>query len=169
MKKKNVDIDVGEKIRDIQINREIFIKKQIILYAILLLALSTITISVMLIFNNEILIIVGIFIIAVFAGLCMLSIYKYTKKISYTLYTKAIVAQFDTLVEKISLSNLVDAKIYSSFLSKAFKYNTKRVVLYFYNSNQSKLTLYSITEDAENLVKEIKSLASNLRKNDDAN
>ena len=73
------------------------------------------------------------------------------------------------MVEKIPLLYLVDAKIYSSFLSKVLNYNTKRIVLYFNDKSQSKKTLYSITEDAEALVEQIKNLANNLKKSEEIN
>ncbi len=168
-KDKNQEIVLGEKIKEIKINREIFVKKQILLYAVLLIALSSITISVMVIWNSFLMIAIGIVIIIFFTVLCMLSIYKFTRKISYTLYSNAIVTEIDTMVEKIPLLYLVDAKIYSSFLSKVLNYNTKRIVLYFNDKSQSKKTLYSITEDAEALVEQIKNLANNLKKSEEIN
>lgn len=168
-KEKNQDLVLGEKIKEIQINREIFVKKQILLYAVLLIALSSITISVMVIWNSFLMIAIGIVIIIIFIVLCMLSIYKFTRKICYTVYSNAIVTEIDTMVEKIPLLYLVDAKIYSSFLSKILNYNTKRIVLYFNDKSQSKKTLYSITEDAELLVEQIKKLANNLKKSEETN
>ncbi len=154
-----INIDLGKKIKDIEMDSS----KYKIVNLLLLIVLNVVLIGVMtyfltLIYNAMILLIV-IFTITLCAVWSVCTYIMSIIKIKYTIYEHAIIKNFDTSQNIGEFSKLISCKKKTRFIDLFGKNKTSSIILKFSNKWCPKITLSCITEDVDALIEQINQIA----------
>lgn len=154
-----INIDLGKKIKDIEMDSSKYKIVNLLLLIVLNVALiGVLTYFLTLIYNVMILLIV-IFTITLCAVWSICTYIMSIIKIKYTIYGHAIVKNFDTSQNIGEFSKLISCKKKTRLIDIIGKKRTSSIILKFSNKWCPKITLSCITEDVDALIEQIKQIA----------
>lgn len=154
-----INIDLGKKIKDIEMDSSKYKIVNLLLLIVLNVALiGVLTYFLTLIYNVMILLIV-IFTITLCAAWSICTYIMSIIKIKYTIYGHAIVKNFDTSQNIGEFSRLISCKKKTRLIDLFGKKRTSSIILKFSNKWCPKITLSCITEDVDALIEQINQIA----------
>lgn len=147
-----IDFDLGIKIKEINIDLDKYKDSRLVMLIFLNLILVCTLGYYLSIICNSLLICISIFTILV----CLIwSIVSYKKgiiKIKYTIYSNAIVKDFDDASNVGILSDLIGYRICKTLLDRYGKIKTYTLILRFKNKHCPKIAMTCINDDIDEII-----------------
>lgn len=154
------NINLGKKIKDIEMDSSKYKVSNLIFLIVLNVLLVAVMVYYLTIIYNIVILIIAIFTVLVCLVWSLCSYFFSVIKIKYTIYEFGVVKNFDTSKNIGEFAKLVGYKKKTSLIDVLGKNKTSTLVLKFANKWCNKITLTCITENVDELITIITTLAS---------
>ncbi len=160
---KKEELRIGNKVREIEIDRTQYVTYLRVMLAIFNLFLLAGVIALVVYINRWYIYIIDILIVAYCIYRSAAIVHSAKTKHGYTLYSNAIIANslwYDTAVDLSTIYKVVERK---TLLDRITKRGTHSIIIYFKDGGYYQIKLYNLTENVDELINEIMRLSLETR------
>lgn len=155
-----VNINLGKKIKDVEMDKTKYKHANLIFLIVLNVLLVAVMVYYLTVVYNVVILIIALFTIVVCLVWSLCSYFLSVIKIKYTIYEFAVVKDFDYSRNIGEFGKLLGYKKRTSLIDRLGKNKTSTLVLKFSNKWCSRIALTCISENVDDLIAIISTLAS---------